>query len=136
MKKESPGQAEVRAIWKVTKIGTIAGSYVTSGVNVNQKCRLLRDGLVIYEGSISSMKHGTNDAKESQKGFECGMTLTNYNDAMQQNSYLQKKLPPLVNYITIVLNAGIKMFKCGQLRKLLPPVLVLQPEFHLLPHVQ
>ncbi|HKM02408.1 MAG TPA: translation initiation factor IF-2 [Bacilli bacterium] len=75
------GQAEVRAIWKVTKIGTIAGSYVTSGVlKRDQKCRLLRDGLVIYEGSISSMKHGTNDAKESQKGFECGMTLTNYND--------------------------------------------------------
>jgi len=75
------GQAEVRALWKVSKIGTIAGCYVTSGVvKRDQKCRLLRDGLVIYEGSISSMKHGTNDAKESQKGFECGITLTNYND--------------------------------------------------------
>lgn len=75
------GQAEVRQTWKVSKVGTIAGCYVVSGVvKRDQKCRLLRDGLVIYEGSISSMKHGTNDAKESQKGFECGLTLTNYND--------------------------------------------------------
>ncbi len=75
------GQAEVRKTWKVSKIGTIAGCYVTSGVvKRDQKARLLRDGLVIYEGSISSMKHGTNDAKESQKGFECGITLHNFND--------------------------------------------------------
>lgn len=75
------GQAEVRATWKVSKIGTIAGCMVTSGVvKRDQKARLIRDGIVVYEGSISSMKHGQNDAKESQKGFECGMTLTNFND--------------------------------------------------------
>jgi translation initiation factor IF-2 len=75
------GQAEVRMTWKVSKIGTIAGCYVISGVvKLNQKCRLLRDGVIVYEGSVSSMKHGTNDVKESQKGYECGMTLLNYND--------------------------------------------------------
>lgn len=75
------GQAEVRATWKVSKIGTIAGCYVTSGVvKRDQKARLIRDGVVVYEGSINSMKHGAQDVKESQKGFECGMTLSNFND--------------------------------------------------------
>jgi translation initiation factor IF-2 len=75
------GQAEVRKIWHVSRLGTIAGCYVTDGVvKNNQTCRLIRDGVVIYEGSVASMKHNQNDAKESRRGFECGMTLHNYND--------------------------------------------------------
>ena len=75
------GQAEVRQTWQVSRLGTIAGCRVTSGVVKNgQSCRLLRDGVIIYEGEIATMKHGQIDAKETHKGYECGMTLKNYND--------------------------------------------------------
>lgn len=75
------GQAEVRAIWHASKVGTIAGSMVLSGVlKRDQSARLLRDGVIIYEGKIATMKQVKNDVKESRAGFECGMTLLNYND--------------------------------------------------------
>lgn len=75
------GQAEVRAIWHASKVGTIAGSYVLSGIlKRNQSARLIRDGVIVYEGEIATMKHVKNDVKESRAGFECGMTLLNYND--------------------------------------------------------
>lgn len=75
------GQAEVRQIWKVSKVGTIAGCMVTSGtLTRGQKCRILRDGIIVYEGEIQSMKHGKEDAKETRTNFECGLTITNFND--------------------------------------------------------
>ncbi len=75
------GQAEVRAIWHVSFLGTIAGCYVTNGVvKRDQHARLIRDGVVVYEGKINTMKHVKNDVKESRAGFECGITLLNYND--------------------------------------------------------
>ncbi len=75
------GQAEVRAIWHASKVGTIAGSYILSGtLKRDQEVRLIRDGLIIYEGKISTMKQEKNDAKEIRAGFECGMTLHNFND--------------------------------------------------------
>ncbi len=75
------GQAEVRAIWHASKVGTIAGSYVLSGtLKRDQEVRLIRDGLIIYEGKISTMRQEKNDVKESRAGFECGMTLYNFND--------------------------------------------------------
>ncbi|WP_028950780.1 translation initiation factor IF-2 [Sulfurihydrogenibium subterraneum] len=75
------GTAEVRAIFKAKAIGTIAGCYVTEGViKRNAKARLVRDGIVIYDGEISSLKRFKEDVKEVQKGFECGLTLKNYND--------------------------------------------------------
>ncbi|HKM10847.1 MAG TPA: translation initiation factor IF-2 [Bacilli bacterium] len=75
------GQAEVRQIWNVSKIGTIAGCRVISGVIKRESlCRLLRDGVIIYEGKIKTMKHQKEDVKETRDGFECGITLDNFND--------------------------------------------------------
>ena len=75
------GQAEVRQIFKVGKVGTIAGSYVTMGyIKKDSKVRLIRSGIVIYEGKLASLKRYQDDAKEVKEGFECGMMIENYND--------------------------------------------------------
>lgn len=75
------GQAEVRTTFKVSKIGTIAGSYVTDGkITRDSKVRLIRDGVVIYEGEIDSLKRFKDDAKEVSAGYECGITLEKFND--------------------------------------------------------
>ncbi len=75
------GQAEVRQIFKVSKVGTIAGCMVTSGlIRRDAAIRLIRDGIVIYEGKLGSLKRYQNDAKEVQSGYECGLTIENYND--------------------------------------------------------
>lgn len=75
------GQAEVRQIFKASKIGTIAGCMVTDGKIVrNSFVRLIRDGIVIYDGKMSSLKRFQNDAKEVAEGYECGITIENYND--------------------------------------------------------
>lgn len=75
------GQAEVRNIFKVSKIGTIAGSYVLTGSIVrNGSIRVIRDSIVIYTGRISSLKRFKDDAKEVKTGYECGITIENFND--------------------------------------------------------
>ncbi|MBF0578886.1 translation initiation factor IF-2 [Erysipelotrichaceae bacterium RD49] len=75
------GQAEVRQIYKASKIGTIAGCYVTDGViKRDSQCRLIRDGIVIYTGKIGSLRRFENDVKEVTQGFECGLTIENFND--------------------------------------------------------
>lgn len=75
------GQAEVRELFKVSKIGTIAGCYVTDGViHRDSKVRLIRDGIVIYTGQLGSLRRFENDVKEVKSGFECGLTIENYND--------------------------------------------------------
>ncbi len=75
------GQAEVRQTYKVSKVGTIAGCMVTDGKVVKDcKVRLIRDGIVIYSGKLGSLKRFQNDAKEVTSGFECGMTIENFND--------------------------------------------------------
>jgi translation initiation factor IF-2 len=75
------GQAEVRATFRVPKIGTIAGCYVTDGViRRNSKVRLVRDGTVIYETGISSLKRFKDDAREVASGYECGIGLEGYQD--------------------------------------------------------
>ncbi len=75
------GQAEVRKVYKVSKIGTIAGCMVTDGkVTRDAKVRLIRDSIVIYTGKLGSLKRFENDAKEVTNGYECGMTIENYND--------------------------------------------------------
>lgn len=75
------GQAEVRQIYKVSKIGTIAGCMVTDGVIKRDcKARVIRDGIVTYEGVLGSLRRFENDVKEVQNGFECGLTIENYND--------------------------------------------------------
>jgi translation initiation factor IF-2 len=75
------GQVEVRQTFKVPKIGTIAGAYVTNGtVNRNAKVRLLRDGTIIHEGEIGSLKRFQDDVKEVAEGYECGIGIEGYND--------------------------------------------------------
>jgi translation initiation factor IF-2 len=75
------GQAEVRQTFKVSKVGTIAGSYVTDGkITRNSGVRLIRDGIVIFEGEVDALKRFKDDAKEVSQGYECGITLKNFND--------------------------------------------------------
>ena len=75
------GNAEVRQTYKVSKVGTIAGCYVTNG-SIKRDCgvRLLRNSVVIYEGKLASLKRFQNDAKEVTTGYECGITIENFND--------------------------------------------------------
>ena len=71
----------MRETFTVPKVGTIAGCFVTDGfINRNSMARLLREGKVIYEGKISSLKRFKDDAKEVQTGFECGIGIENFND--------------------------------------------------------
>ncbi|MEF2965168.1 translation initiation factor IF-2 [Paenibacillus sp. M1] len=78
------GHAEVRSTFKISKVGTIAGCMVTSGkISRNAEARLIRDGIVIYEGKIDSLKRFKDDAKEVAQGYECGITLDNYNDVKE-----------------------------------------------------
>ena len=75
------GQAEVRNVFKVSKVGQIAGCMVTDGlIKSTNKVRILRDGAIIYEGEIESLKRFKDDAKEVKQGFECGITIKNFND--------------------------------------------------------
>jgi translation initiation factor IF-2 len=75
------GQAEVRTTFKVSKVGTIAGSYVTDGkITRDSNIRLIRDGIVIFEGEIDALKRFKDDAKEVSQGYECGITIKNFND--------------------------------------------------------
>ena len=75
------GHVEVRQTFKVSSVGTIAGCYVTDGkITRNSSVRLLRDNVVIFEGKISSLKRFKDDAKEVLQGYECGVSLENFND--------------------------------------------------------
>ena len=75
------GQAEVRELFKVSRIGTIAGSYVTSGtIFRNGGVRLIRDSIVIYTGKMAGLRRFKDDVKEVKAGYECGITIENYND--------------------------------------------------------
>lgn len=75
------GHAEVRQLWRISSVGVVAGCYVTDGVvKRNADARLLRDNVVVYEGKLSSLKRFKDDAKEVAQGYECGLSLENYND--------------------------------------------------------
>lgn len=81
MKEEITGNAEIRETFKISKIGTIAGCMVTSGkVFRNSQIRLIRDGVVIYTGELTSLKRFKDDVKEVSKGYDCGLQIKNYND--------------------------------------------------------
>jgi len=78
------GRAEVRQIFKVSKVGTIAGCYVTDGKMVRDAgVRLIRDGVVVYEGKLDSLKRFKDDAKEVAENYECGLTLEKFNDIQE-----------------------------------------------------
>lgn len=75
------GAAEVREVFKITKVGTIAGCYVTEGlITRNNRVRLIRDGIVIYTGDLASLKRFKDDVREVKDGFECGIGIQNFND--------------------------------------------------------
>ena len=75
------GHAEIRQTFKVSNVGTIGGSYVTDGkITRNSQVRIVRDGIVIHEGVLSSLKRFKDDAKEVASGYECGVGIENYND--------------------------------------------------------
>ncbi|MDE6952548.1 MAG: translation initiation factor IF-2 [Erysipelotrichales bacterium] len=90
------GQAEIRQVIKVSKVGNIAGCYVTDGY-IRRDCgiRLIRDGVVVYEGKLASLKRFKDDAKEVSTGYECGMTIENYNDIKEGDiieGYIMKEV--------------------------------------------
>jgi translation initiation factor IF-2 len=75
------GRADVRQVFQIPKIGAIAGCYVTDGkITRGQRVRLIRDGVVHYEGRNSSLRRYKDDAKEVQSGYECGIGIENFND--------------------------------------------------------
>lgn len=81
MVEQVSGQAEVRDLFKASKVGTIAGCYITDGsIPSHSEIRLIRDGVVVFTGKMSSLKRFKDDVKEVQKGFECGITIDGYND--------------------------------------------------------
>jgi len=94
------GRAEVRDVFHVPKVGTIAGCYVTDGkVERGQNARLLRDGIVCHDSKISSLRRFKDDVKEVQSGYECGIGIENYNDIKIDDTvecyYLEEIKPEL-----------------------------------------
>ncbi len=86
-KEEILGRVEIRQTFKVAKIGTIAGCYVTYGkITRNAKVRILRNGVIIHEGTISSLKRFKEDVSEVQQGYECGVGIENFNDIKEGDS--------------------------------------------------
>ncbi len=93
------GQAEIRHLFKVSKLGTVAGSYVLEGViKRNAGIRVIRDGKVIHEGKLESLKRFKDDVKEVTSGFECGILLENFNDLKEVDileAFQSRKVTPL-----------------------------------------
>ena len=75
------GHAEIRQTFKVSNVGTVAGCYVTDG-KIQRSCeaRIVRDGIVIHEGHLASLRRFKDDVREVLKGYECGISLENFND--------------------------------------------------------
>ena len=85
VKKEvATAQVEVREVYRISKVGTVAGAFVTEGkVHRSDKARLIRDGIVVFTGAINALKRYKDDVKEVAANFECGISLVNYNDIQQ-----------------------------------------------------
>ncbi|HMB40646.1 MAG TPA: translation initiation factor IF-2 [Balneolaceae bacterium] len=88
IKEEMKGLVTVREVFKISKVGTIAGCYVTEGkINRNNPIRIIRDGVVIYDGEIDSLKRFKDDVKEVQAGYECGISIVNFNDIKEGDEF-------------------------------------------------
>ena len=86
------GQAEVRSVFKISKVGAIAGCYVTDGViERNSLVRIIRDGIVVYEGKMASLKRFKDDVKEVKQGYECGISIENFND-IKENDVIEASI--------------------------------------------
>jgi translation initiation factor IF-2 len=78
------GRAEVRATFRVPKLGMVAGCYISKGaLTRNARARLVRDGTVVYDGKIASLRRFKDDVREVQEGFECGVGLENFQDVKE-----------------------------------------------------
>ena len=81
IKEEITATIEIREVFKITKVGTVAGCFVTDGkIDRKNKVRIIRDGIVIYSGELGSLKRFKDDVKEVSRGFECGLNIHNFND--------------------------------------------------------
>ena len=79
--KEITATVEIREIFKITKVGTVAGCMVKEGkINRNSRIRLIRDGIVVYSGELGSLKRFKEDVREVATGYECGLNIANFND--------------------------------------------------------
>src|SRR5207253_4866517 len=91
------GDAEVREVFRVPRVGAVAGCYVRNGVITRgSKVRFLRDGVVIWTGTVSSLKRFKDDAREVQSGFECGIGLSDFQDLKQGDvieTYEEREIP-------------------------------------------
>jgi translation initiation factor IF-2 len=89
------GNVEVRDVFKITKVGTVAGCMVTDGyIKRNNPIRLIREGIVIYSGEMGQLKRFKDDVAEVKKGFECGLSIKNFNDIKEGDvveSYEQRE---------------------------------------------
>ena len=80
------GQAEIRKLFKVSKVGTIAGCMVTDGfIKSNSLVRILRDGVVVFTGKLASLQREKDQVKEVKAGYECGMLVENFNDIKEND---------------------------------------------------
>ena len=78
------GQVEVKQVYKISKVGTVAGALVTEGkVHRSDKARVVRDGIVVHTAPINALKRFKDDVKEVATGFECGISLVNFNDILE-----------------------------------------------------
>ena len=86
MKEEISGTAEIRETYKISKVGTIAGCMVLTGkIYRNSGVRIIREGIVVYTGTLSSLKRFKDDVKEVAKGYDCGLQIKNYNDIKNED---------------------------------------------------
>ncbi len=89
MKEEITGTAEIREIFKISKVGSIAGCMVTDGkINRNSRIRIIREGVVVFTGELIALKRFKDDVKEVSKGYDCGIQIKNYND-IEQNDLIE-----------------------------------------------
>lgn len=98
VKEKVIGKAEVRAVFKISKVGTVAGCYVLNGTisRASDGVRVIRDNVVVYEGKIGSLKRFKEDVREVQAGYECGLTIENFNDIKEGDiieNYVLEKIP-------------------------------------------
>ena len=92
------GRVEVRQTFKVSKVGTIIGGYVTDGkIERNSGVRVIRDGIVIYTGELASLRRFKDDVKEVKEGYECGLQIEKYNDVREGDEleiYVMRQINP------------------------------------------
>ena len=87
MKEEITGTEEIREVYKISKVGNIAGCMVMNGkIFRNSKIRIIRDGIVVHDWELTSLKRFKDDVKEVAKGYDCGLQIKNYNDIAEGDS--------------------------------------------------